>query len=69
MHFNGADLRVVALEDRKRRLGHLIDRSAFGRLLLSEAFTKGERLLDKCGARGLEGVVAKHKGSIYRSGR
>jgi ATP dependent DNA ligase domain len=29
----------------------------------------GEGLLLECGARGLGGVIAKHKGSVYRSGR
>ena len=29
----------------------------------------GDRLLEECGARGLEGVVAKHRASIYRAGR
>ena len=33
------------------------------------ARTAGESLLAKCGTRGLEGVVAKHRASIYRSGR
>ena len=69
MQLNGADLRIVALDDRKRRLGHLIERSAIGRLLLSEAFADGERLFTECAKRGLEGVVAKHGGSVYRSGR
>jgi bifunctional non-homologous end joining protein LigD len=69
MQLNGNDLRAVHLEDRKRRLGHLINRSAIGRLLHSEAFDDGERLLAECGTRGLEGVLAKHKASIYRSGR
>jgi bifunctional non-homologous end joining protein LigD len=69
MQLNGNDLRALYLEDRKRRLGHLIDRSAIARLLHSETFDNGERLLAECGKRGLEGVVAKHKASIYRSGR
>ena len=69
MQLNGNDLRAVHLEDRKRRLGHLIDRSAITHLLHSETFDDGERLLAECGTRGLEGVVAKHRASIYRSGR
>jgi bifunctional non-homologous end joining protein LigD len=69
MQLNGNDLRAVHLEDRKRRLGHLISRSAITRLLHSETFDDGERLLAECGKRGLEGVVAKHRASIYRSGR
>jgi bifunctional non-homologous end joining protein LigD len=69
MQLNGTDLRTVALADRRRRLGHLIEQSANERLLQSEDFTNGEGLLLECGARGLEGVIAKHKGSVYRSGR
>jgi bifunctional non-homologous end joining protein LigD len=69
MQRDGNDLRAVRLEDRKRRLGHLIERARIGCLHHSEAFTDGERLFAECGNRGLEGVVAKHKGSIYRSGR
>jgi bifunctional non-homologous end joining protein LigD len=69
MHLNGNDLRAVALADRKRRLGHLIERAGDGHLHHSEGFEDGERLLAECDRRGLEGVVAKHKNGIYRSGR
>ena len=69
MHLNGNDLRAVHLEDRKRRLEHLVERAGIAQLLHSETFEHGDRLLEECGARGLEGVVAKHRASIYRSGR
>lgn len=69
MQLNGYDLRAIHLEDRKRRLGHLIERTKISRLLLSETFDDGGRLLEECGTRGLEGMVAKHRASIYRSGR
>jgi bifunctional non-homologous end joining protein LigD len=69
MHTNGNDLRQIHLEDRQRRLGHLVQRAAIGHLLRSETFEHGDRLLEECGARGLEGVVAKHRASVYRSGR
>jgi bifunctional non-homologous end joining protein LigD len=69
MQLNGNDLRAIHLEDRKRRLGHLVERAGIGRLLHSETFEDGGRLLEECGARGLEGVVAKHRAGIYRSGR
>lgn len=69
MQLNGHDLRAVHLVDRKRRLGHLIDRAGIGQLLHSETFDDGARLLDECNRRGLEGLVAKHRSSIYRSGR
>jgi bifunctional non-homologous end joining protein LigD len=69
LQLNGNDLRAVHLEDRERRFGHLIDRSGIECLLHSETFDDGERLLTECRKRGLEGVVAKHRASIYRSGR
>lgn len=69
MQLNGDDLRAVHLEDRKRRLGHLIERTKIAQLLHSETFTDGEKLLTECDARKLEGVVAKHRNGIYRSGR
>jgi len=69
MILDGNDLRSVQLEDRKRRLRHLIERARIARLLHSEPFDDGERLLAECAKRGLEGVVAKHKASVYRSGR
>jgi bifunctional non-homologous end joining protein LigD len=69
MELNGNDLRRIHLEDRQRRLGHLVQRAAIARLLHSETFEHGDRLLEECGTRGLEGVVAKHRASIYRSGR
>jgi bifunctional non-homologous end joining protein LigD len=69
MQLNGNDLRAIHLEDRKRRLGHLVERAHIAQLLHSETFEDGGRLLEECGARGLEGVVAKHRASIYRSGR
>jgi bifunctional non-homologous end joining protein LigD len=69
MHLNGNDLRIVHLKDRKRRLGHLVERAQIGRLCHSEAFDDGARLLEECNGRGLEGVVAKHRASVYRSGR
>jgi bifunctional non-homologous end joining protein LigD len=62
-------MRLEQLEDRKRRLCHLTERARIARLLHSEPFDDGERLLAECGKRGLEGVVAKHKASVYRSGR
>jgi bifunctional non-homologous end joining protein LigD len=58
----------VSLLDRKRRLGHLIQRAGAGFLHYSEPFTNGLGFLAECEERGLEGVIAKHVNSIYRSG-
>src|SRR5262245_43684796 len=68
MHLNGDDLRIVSLLDRKRRLGHLIQRAGIGHLHYSEPFTNGLDLFAECEERGLEGVIAKHINSVYRSG-
>jgi bifunctional non-homologous end joining protein LigD len=68
MHLDGHDLRIVSLLDRKRRLGHLIQRAGIGCLHFSEPFTNGLSLFAECEERGLEGVIAKHINSIYRSG-
>ena len=69
MQLNGNDLRSVHLEDRKRRLGNLVVRAGIGQIHYSAPFTDGDRLVAECNNRGLEGVVAKHRASIYRSGR
>jgi bifunctional non-homologous end joining protein LigD len=69
MQRDGTNLRAVALADRKRRLGHLVECASIEHLRHSETFTDGERLLAECDKCGLEGVVAKHKNGIYRSGR
>jgi len=45
MHSMAMTWRPVHREDRKRRLNHLIDRSGIARLLHSETFGDGERLL------------------------
>ena len=69
VQLDGNDLRAQRLSHRRRQLGHLIARKRIGRLHLSETFTNGEQLFAECDRRGLEGVVAKHMHSIYRSGR
>jgi ATP-dependent DNA ligase len=50
------------------RDGHLIQRANAGYLHFSEPFTNGLSLFAECEERGLEGVIAKHINSIYRSG-
>ena len=53
MHLDGHDLRIVSLLDRKRRLGHLIQRAGIGRFLYSEPFTNGLDLFVECEERGV----------------
>ena len=38
--------RSIHLEDRKRRLAYLVERAAIGRLLHSETFEEGDKLLE-----------------------
>jgi bifunctional non-homologous end joining protein LigD len=68
MQLDGNDLRIVSLLERKRRLGHLVQRANIDRLHYSEPFTNGSGLLAECETRGLEGVIGKHINSVYRSG-
>jgi bifunctional non-homologous end joining protein LigD len=68
MQLDGNDLRIVSLLDRKRRLGHLVQRANIDLLHYSEPFTDGSALLAECETRGLEGVIGKHINSVYRSG-
>jgi bifunctional non-homologous end joining protein LigD len=66
---NGRDLRSLPYMERKRRLARLVARARLGRLLHSEPFTQGVRLLEECERRGLEGVVAKRRDAPYRAGK
>jgi len=68
---NGEDLRDAPIEVRRERLTALvkgIDRS--GTIVLSTASDGDPRaILDLACRRGLEGIVAKQKGSTYAAGR
>ena len=59
----------MSLLERKRRLGHLVQRTNIDFLHYSEPFTDGAALLAECEMRGFEGVIAKHVNGVYRSGR
>jgi bifunctional non-homologous end joining protein LigD len=69
MQLDGNDLRIVSLLDRKRRLGHLLQRANIDLLRYSEPFANGSALLAECEMRGLEGVIAKHVNSVYDRAR
>jgi bifunctional non-homologous end joining protein LigD len=64
----GHDLRALPYGERKRRLARLVARARIGRLLHSDSFHDGPRLLKECERRGLEGVVAKRRDAPYRAG-
>jgi len=55
------------IEERRKRLAELVRPGAT--VLLSEAFDDGKALLDAVEAQGLEGLIAKRRGSAYAQGR
>jgi bifunctional non-homologous end joining protein LigD len=69
MQLDGDDFRARCLMDRKQHLKQLLGRKKIACLHRSATFVDGERLFAECNRRGLEGIVAKHMHSIYRSGR
>jgi bifunctional non-homologous end joining protein LigD len=53
---------------RRARLQALLASAKSNLLRFSDSFPDADALLAECSRRGLEGIVAKRKGSIYRSG-
>jgi bifunctional non-homologous end joining protein LigD len=69
LQLDGADLRRMPIEDRKRRLAELLRKSKPG-IQLNEYFEQpGDVLFRHACVMGIEGIVSKRKGSTYRSGR
>jgi bifunctional non-homologous end joining protein LigD len=70
IELDGADLRRVPIEERKRQLERLLTRLRHSGLQLTDhVFGDGEIIFRKICALGLEGIVSKRKGSSYRSGQ
>lgn len=67
IYVDGYDLRRVSLEDRKRVLARII--SSEGPLRSSDHFDKGIALFDAAKGKGLEGILAKRRGSCYEERR
>ncbi|HET6840881.1 MAG TPA: DNA ligase D [Candidatus Angelobacter sp.] len=68
LYLDGYDLRRAALLDRRQLLMQIL--GPHERVRYSEHFTgKGAELLQAVKERGLEGIVAKHAGSMYESKR
>jgi bifunctional non-homologous end joining protein LigD len=64
LYLDGYDLRGVALEERKRLLSETVTPSE--RIHVSDFFTvNGDAMLEAARANGLEGIVAKARGSKY----
>ena len=55
------------IEERRERLAELVRPDATVRI--SEAFDDGQALLEAVTEQGLEGIVAKRRGSLYAQGR
>ncbi|HEY3930282.1 MAG TPA: non-homologous end-joining DNA ligase [Candidatus Koribacter sp.] len=63
LYLDGYDLTRVSLEDRKRVLAQIVEPSDV--LRLSESFDDGMLLYQVAKKRGLEGIIAKRRGSCY----
>jgi bifunctional non-homologous end joining protein LigD len=68
LELNGRDLREQPLVQRRARLQALLALAQCDLLRFSESFPDADALLAGCSRRGLEGIVAKRKDSVYRSG-
>src|SRR5215813_9709581 len=68
LYLDGYDLRGVPLEKRRELLEQVV--TPGGPLRVSEAFPgAGEQMLEAARETGLEGILAKHRSSIYESKR
>jgi bifunctional non-homologous end joining protein LigD len=68
LYADGYDLRRVALEERKRALVGIVSTNQLVRL--SEHFPEhGIALFEAAKQQGLEGILAKHRGSLYEERR
>jgi bifunctional non-homologous end joining protein LigD len=68
LYLDGYDLRRVALEDRKRLLASIVTEN--DSLRISGHFPEnGEALYDVAREKGLEGILAKRRGSCYEERR
>lgn len=69
LYLDGYDLRRVALDQRKRLLASLTFPSDSLARISEYVSTEGRALFRVAGDRGLEGIVAKRKGSLYEERR
>jgi bifunctional non-homologous end joining protein LigD len=69
LDLNGSDLRKLPIEDRRAKLAHLL-RSQPDGVIFSEAIAgDGPVVFEHACRLGVEGIVSKRAGSLYRSGR
>jgi bifunctional non-homologous end joining protein LigD len=69
IELNGDDLRREPLERRKARLEKLLGRAGSGVQFNEHLEAEGPVVFEHACRMGLEGIVSKRKGSLYRSGR
>lgn len=69
LYFDGHDLTKMELPGRRHLLDDLIGESEGAIRLSQEVGADGVTLLAAACERGLEGIIAKHRDSTYRSGR
>ena len=67
LYLDGYDLRGVSLERRKKALAQITD--ATGPLRYSDHFSQGKALFDVAKQKGLEGILAKRRDSVYEERR
>jgi bifunctional non-homologous end joining protein LigD len=67
LYLDGYDLRRVSLEERKNLLTQIVH--ADGALRYSDHFPNGKALFDAAKEKGLEGILAKKRTSIYEERR
>jgi bifunctional non-homologous end joining protein LigD len=67
LYLDGYDLRRVSLEQRKQVLAEIAN--AAGPLRYSDHFAQGKALFDVARQKGLEGILAKRRDSIYEERR
>ena len=67
IYVDGYDLRRVSLEDRKQVLAQILTSS--GPIRYSDHFDQGAKLFAAAKQQGIEGIVAKRRGSCYEERR
>src|SRR5262245_35736759 len=69
LELDGADLRALALEERKARLARLLRNALAGIRLAEHVEADGALVFEKACVLGCEGIVSKRGDSRYASGR
>ena len=67
LYLDGYDLRRVSLEERKELLAKITSRD--GPVRYSDHFSQGKALFDVAKQKGLEGILAKRRSSVYEERR